>query len=84
MNNFEKRTFLDYLDKLLNHIDVRSYEFDSVLEFFLFQFRVKRSNFKFDEDNVVLTETRLQQTDLRKKLKVIVLERSLLWRFCNS
>ena len=73
-NNFEKRLFLDYLDKLINYLDLRSYTFDDVLEFFLYQFKVKRSHFKFDNDGVLLTETMKQRREVVKKLKTIVKE----------
>ena len=42
MNNFEKRLFLDYLDKLLPETDVRSYNFDGIMEFFMEEFKVPR------------------------------------------
>ena len=63
MNNFEKRLFLDYLDKMINYVDLRSYSFDEVLEFFLYQFKIKRTMFKFDDDGVLLTETIKQRQE---------------------
>ena len=74
MNNFEKRLFLDYLDKMINYVDLRSYSFDEVLEFFLYQFKIKRTMFKFDDDGVLLTETIKQRQEIVKKLKTIVRE----------
>lgn len=72
MNNFEKRCFLDYMDKLLNSIDFRSYSFDEVFDFFLYQFKVNKNHFKYDEDGMLLTETLKQRHELGKKLKTIV------------
>lgn len=74
MNNFEKRLFVDYLDKLIPVIDIRSYCFDDVLDFFIQEFKIKRSTFNFDEDDVVLTETKQQQNDLKKKLRAVLKE----------
>lgn len=64
MNNFEKRMYLNYLDKLVNCLSIKSFEFDEVLDTFINVFHIKRNFFKFDEDNVVLTETRAQQGSL--------------------
>ena len=35
MNNFEKRKFLDYLEKLLPVADTNSYSFGTVFDFFM-------------------------------------------------
>lgn len=72
MNNYEKRLFVDYLDKLLPVLDIRSYGFDDILDFFLQEFKINRSLFKFDEDDVVLTETKQQQHDLTKRLRSVL------------
>lgn len=74
MNNFEKRLFVDYLDKLLPVIDIRSYCFDDVLDFFIQEFKIKRNTFSFDMDDVVLTETKQQQNNLKKKLRAVLKE----------
>ncbi len=72
MNNFEEKLFVDYLERLLPVLDLRSYSFDDTLEFFLREFKVKRSLFQFDEEGIVLGETIRQQNNLRKRLKVVL------------
>lgn len=47
MNNYEKRKFLDYLDKLLDYTDTSSYIFNSVLEFFLCEFKIGKEESDF-------------------------------------
>ena len=69
MNNFEKRMYLDYLEKLAPYCNIKGYEFDEVLDTFIFMFNINRNLFKFDDDGVVLTATRTQQNDLIKSLK---------------
>ncbi|MBR1907549.1 ATP-binding protein [bacterium] len=69
MNNFEKRMYLDYLEKLAPYMNLKGYEFDEVLDTFIFMFNINRNIFKFDDDGVVLTATRTQQNDLIKSLK---------------
>ncbi len=69
MNNFEKRMYLDYLEKLAPYCNIKGYEFDEVLDTFIFHFNINRNLFKFDEDGVVLTATRTQQNDLIRSLK---------------
>lgn len=72
MNNFEKRLFIDYLEKLTPDLDLRSYNFDNMFDFFLQEFKVDKNNFGFDSDDVVLTETTRQQINLRKKLRAVL------------
>lgn len=72
MNNFEQRLLLSYLSKLINVIDLRSYAFDDLFDFFLKSFKIKKKYFKFDEDGCILVETLKQQTELKKRLRVIL------------
>ena len=72
MNNFEKRMYLDYLFKLAPNMNLKGYEFDEVLDTFIFHFNVNKNNFKFDEDGVVLTATKAQQTNLLRSLKATI------------
>ena len=46
MNNFEKRKFLDYLEKLLPVTDTNSYSFDGVFDFMLEEFKMDRKVFR--------------------------------------
>ena len=50
MNNFEKRKFLDYLEKLLSVTDTSSYSFDSVFEFMLEEFKMDKKVFPLDKE----------------------------------
>ena len=58
MNNFEKRLFLDYLDKLLPETDVRSYNFDGIMEFFMEEFKVPRERIYSEDSNLNLKQNR--------------------------
>ena len=46
MNNFEKRKFLDYLEKLLPVTDTNSYSFDTVFDFMINEFMNVFNNIK--------------------------------------
>lgn len=70
MNNFEKRLFLDYLDKLLPSINTRDYDFDDLLDFFFREFKTSKKGFNFDTDGVIQLETIRQQNEFRKKFKI--------------
>ena len=72
MNNFEQRLFVSYLSKLINVIDLRSYAFDDLFDFFLKSFKIKKKYFKFDEDGCFLAETMKQQKELKKRLRAIL------------
>lgn len=72
MNNFERRLLLDYLYRLKNSINYNSYGFDELLELIMKEFRIKRSNFAYDEDGNLLSETIRQRAEIRRKLKNIV------------
>ena len=74
MNNFEKRFLLSYLDKLINHVDFRSYNFEEFFYGFTNAFNVDRSIFQFDSDNSLLVETPQQRTELKKTLKGVILK----------
>lgn len=58
MNNFEKRLFLDYLAKLLPETDVKSYNFDGVMEFFMEEFKVPRERIYREDSNLNLKQDR--------------------------
>ena len=45
MNNFEQRLLVSYLSKLINVIDLRSYAFDDLFDFFLKSFKIKKKFF---------------------------------------
>ena len=72
MNNFERRLLLDYLYRLKNSLNYNSYGFDELLELIMKEFHIKRSNFAYDEDGNLLSETIRQRAEIRRKLKNIV------------
>lgn len=74
MNNFEKRKFLDYLDKLLPDTDVCSYTFDEVFEFFLSEFKINKNNFEYDKHNNLKIESTKQRKDFTKNLARVIRE----------
>ena len=74
MNNFEKRKFLDYLEKLLPETELDHYEFGAITDFIIKEFHINRKRFLTDEDEVILTDTVKQRQNLFKTLKAIVKE----------
>ena len=42
MNNFEKRKFLDYLDKLLPMTNIDNYSFGDVFDFMVEEFKMNK------------------------------------------
>ena len=74
MNNYEKRLFLNYFEKLINEINLNHYSFDSVFNFFIKEFKIKRNNFEFDEDDCLVLDSLKQRLNFKKKLKKIFVE----------
>ena len=72
MNNFEKRKFLDYLEKLLPRTDLTHYEFDNVIDFLVKEFHISKNLLPRDEDGILLTDTRKERDNLKKLLKEII------------
>jgi SpoVK/Ycf46/Vps4 family AAA+-type ATPase len=69
MNNYEKRKFLDYLDKLIFSIDFNAYSFDDVFDFLVNEFKIDRKIFQFDEYDNLLLETKKQHQEFVKTLR---------------
>ena len=69
MNNFEKRKFLDYLEKLLPVTDTNSYSFDSVFEFMIDEFKMDRNVFPLDEDGELDLDSSKKREHFAKLLK---------------
>ena len=69
MNNFEKRKFLNYLEKLLPYTDTNDYNFDSVFDFFCDEFKVDRKPYPIDKDNCLNVDTHKKQERFAKLLK---------------
>lgn len=69
MNNFEKRKFLDYLDKLINVTDTNSYSFDCVFEFMLNEFKMNKKLFPLDEDGDLNLSSARKQDNFAKILR---------------
>lgn len=66
MNNFEKRKFLDYLEKLLPVTDTNSYSFDSVFDFMLEEFKMNRKVFPLDENGELDLESPKKELTLKR------------------
>ena len=69
MNNFEKRKFLDYLEKLLPVTDTNSYSFDGVFDFMLEEFKMDRKVFLLDEDGELDLESPKKRANFEKILR---------------
>lgn len=74
MNNYEKRLFLNYFDKLINEINFNHYSFDSLFNFFIKEFKIKRNNFEFDEDDCLILDSIKQRVNFKRKLKKVLAE----------
>ena len=73
MNNYEKRLFVNYFDKMLDDLKFNYYAFDGVFDFFLNEFKVDRDLFDYDEDNDLILETHKQIETFKKKLKRVLI-----------
>ena len=73
MNNYEKRLFVNYFDKMLDDLKFNYYAFDGVFDFFLNEFKVDRDLFDYDEDNDLILETHKQIETFKKKLKKVLI-----------
>ena len=69
MNNFEKRKFLDYLEKMLPATDVCSYSFDSVFAFILNEFKIDKSKFPLDEHEELVLKSKQEIENFIKTLR---------------
>lgn len=69
MNNFEKRLFLDYLAKLLPETDLRSYNFDGVMEFFADEFKIPKEEIFIKDNDLNSKEKR--ETFLKNMTKIV-------------
>lgn len=73
MNNFEKRKFLDYLEKLMPVTDTNSYSFDIVFDFMVGEFKIDlKQTSCLDEDNDLDLETPKKREVFAKDMKKIV------------
>ena len=73
MNNFEKRKFLDYLEKLLPVTDTTSYSFDTVFDFFITEFGVDIKEFTtVDEDETLQVESSKARENFAKEMKRVI------------
>lgn len=69
MNNFEKRKFLDYVEKLLPFIDTNGYSFDTVFDFMIYEFKLNKKRYPRDEHDCLELETRTKRENFAKLLK---------------
>ncbi len=74
MNNYEKRKFLDYFSKLLNDLDLSSYMFDEVFNFFLAEFKVSKKLFPYDEDDELKVGKAKERVEFLKILNKVLSE----------
>lgn len=73
MNNFEKRKFLDYLEKLLPVTDTNSYSFDTVFDFIVGEFKINTKQIScIDDDGDLELESVKQREIFAKEMRKIV------------
>ena len=68
MNNFEKRKFLDYLEKLVNYLDLDSHSFDELFDFMTNEFGFNKKRYNFDKYNNLKVNTSEQRNEFKKTL----------------
>ena len=72
MNNFEKRLFLDYMSKLLNELDIRSFSFGELIDFFCDEFKVSKKLFKTDEYGELEINNTIERLHFKKTFKEVI------------
>ena len=72
MNNYEKRLFLNYFDRLINEIKFTHFAFDYVFDFFLKEFKLNRNNFNYDEYNTLVFDAPKDRVIFIRNLKKIL------------
>lgn len=72
MDNYEKRKFLDYLDKLIFELNFSSFYFDEIMDFFLKEFKLDKAHFKLDKRGHILIETVKQRQNFIKSLRMVI------------
>ena len=73
MNNFEKRKFLDYLEKLLPVADTNSYSFGTVFDFFMIEFGVDAKEFTdVDDRGCLQVEKRKARDNFVKEYRNVI------------
>lgn len=68
MDNFEKRKFLDYLEKLVNYLDLDSHSFDELFDFMINEFGFNKKRYNFDKYNNLKVNTSEQRNEFKKTL----------------
>ncbi len=66
MDNFEKRYFLDYLDKLIDETDISDFRFDRVFDFFIEEFNVDYKLYKTNRHACLKVEKKAEQNNFLK------------------
>jgi len=73
MNNFEKRKFLDYLEKLLPVTDTNTYSFDTVFDFMLSEFKIDITKISVrNKDGELMLNDRKSRGKFSKEMKKII------------
>lgn len=68
MNNYEKRLFLNYFEKMIDDISFNYYSFENLFEFFIDEFGVDRKIFNHNKDGELLLKTHVQINFFKKKI----------------
>lgn len=69
MNNFEKRKFLSYLEKLLPVTSLNCYSFDDIFDFFCEEFKLDRTAYPLDKNCSLDVESSQKQTRFKRVLR---------------
>ena len=91
MNNFERRMFLDYSEKLIDSLDVDSHGFENLFDFVVNEFKLDKKHYKYDRYNNLKTDTREERCkfkeifikDIKKSAKQIKPANTLFEKKCK-
>ncbi|MCR4880433.1 MAG: AAA family ATPase [bacterium] len=73
MNNYEKRMFLMYIDKLLCDIDYDNFAYNDIFEEFIKEFKVNSKLFNIDKKyNCLLVKTKQQRLEFSKTFRTVL------------
>ncbi|MCR5260659.1 MAG: ATP-binding protein [Candidatus Gastranaerophilales bacterium] len=72
MNNYEKRLFLDYIDKLIVGVEINDYSFQRVFDFFVEEFKVDKKIFSYDKYGDIEIERKRDKEKFLKTLLFVV------------
>ena len=66
MNNFEKRMFAAYAEKLIYFTNVETHSFDEIFDFLIGEFKLNKKNYKYDRYKNLKVDTKAEKNEFIK------------------